>query len=307
MGHKIGRRGAFLLLCLAVANEAGAARVIADNVYSDDSDHAKQWRSQLGLDQRLAQGIAGIRIGPWKINDAAGEEHFNALSLRYDTDPSRQWRSRVGITQLSGDWSPTLGDVSTRYKSSGPWYVEASAQREIIDTVTAIRMRHSTNTYSASADYAISPAFTLVGAFYTQSISDGNNRTGKLARAIYSFPSVEGLTLQGRFKLIDSDFRGTGYFSPLKLQEFMAIIGYSRSILGERWSVGAQLGTGAQSVDDTDNTSLLYGELKFKGWFSERLGFDAKASCSNTGGFSAAQSDTRYRFCIGALSMITVW
>jgi len=288
-------------------NEAGAARLVAENLYSDDSDHAQQWRSYLGLDQRLAQGTAGIRVGPWKINDTVGEEHFNALSLRYDTDPSRQWRSRIDITQLAGDWSPTLGEASASYKSSGPWYVEASAQRDIIDTVPAIRIRHSTNTYSGSADFAVNQALTLVGALYKQSVSDGNNRTGKLARVIYSFPNVEGLSLQGRFKLVDSDFRGTGYFSPGKLQEYMALVGYAHSVLGGRWSVGALFGNGAQRIDDTESSPLFYGELKLKGWFSEWVGLDAKASCSNTGGFSAGQSEARYHYCVGSLSLIGAW
>lgn len=311
MGHQIGKSIGLLLLCLTTTSAASGARVVVENLYSDDSDNARQWRYYLGVDQPvdqpLASGTAGVRVGQWKLDDTVGTEHFTALNLRYDTGPSRRWRSRFDITQLSGDWSPTLGEANVSYKTSGPWYMEASAQRDIIDTVTAIRTRYSADTYSASADYALTPNLTLVGALYTQAISDGNNRVGKVARVIYSFSQIEGFNVQGRIKLVDSDFRGTGYFSPRELKEYMALTGYTRSIFGERWSVGAQAGIGVQSADDADSIDLFYGEVKIKGWFSDLIGLEAKANCSNTGGFSTGQSTTNYRYCLGSLSLISVW
>ena len=307
MGHQIGKSVGLLLLCLATASAADAARVVVDNLYSDDSDNSQQWRYYLGVNQPLAEGTAGIRVGQWKFDDAVGAEHFNALKLQYDTGAARRWRSRFDITQLSGNWSPILGEANVSYKTPGPWYVEASAQRDIIDTVTAIRSRYSANTYSASADYALTQDLTLVGALYTQSISDGNNRVGKIARVIYSFPQIEGLNVQGRIKLVDSDFRGTGYFSPRKLKEYMALTGYSRSVMGGRWSIGAQVGAGVQRADDAGNIGLFSGEVKIKGWFSEFVGMEAKASCSNTGGLSTNQNSTNYRYCLGSLSLISVW
>ncbi len=310
MGNQIGKSIGLLLLCL-VATEANAARVIMDNLYSDDSDNARQWRYYLGVDQSvdkpLAGGIAGIRLGQWRLNDAVGKEQFDALKLQYDTGPARQWRSRVDITQLSGDWSPTLGEVNISYKTPRPWYLEASVQRDIIDTVTAIRSRYRADTYSASVDYALTPELTLVGALYTQSISDSNNRTGKVARIIYSLPQIEGLNVQGRVKWVDSDFRGIGYFSPRKLREYMALVGYTRSILAERWSAGALVGAGMQDIDSTDSNGLFYGEVKIKGWFSELLGLEAKASCSNAGGLSTGQGSANYRYCLGTLTLISVW
>ncbi len=310
MGHQISKLTAALCLLL-VSGEAWSARIVMDNRYVNDSDGARQYSYLLGADQDsdtpFSGGNAGFRAGQWRIKDRAGEETFEVVKLNYDSGSARPWRARLGATQLLGDWSPSLGEAMLSATPAKRWYLEAAAQREIIDTVTAVRAHYLADTLSASADYQLNDEFTLVGGLFTQSISDGNQRLGKIGRLIYSPARWEGVNLQGRVKIVDSDFNGTGYFSPGQLSEYMLLAGMSTSLFAESWVIGGQLGIGAQQIDNNDYDGLYYGEIKARGWFSERLGLDGKFSCSNAGEAGFGQGAANYRYCLMQLSLIGVW
>lgn len=304
------RRLIALLCALCAAGSAGAARVAVDQLYVNDSDGMWQYRLLAGsehrLDTLLAGGSAGFRAGRWRIDDRAGREDFDMLRLYYDSGETRAWRARAGLAQLSGEGSPTLADILLNW-SGGRWYVEGGAQRELIDTVTAIRLHTLVDTWSVSADYRIAPEWTAVGALYTQSITDGNRRLGQVARLVYSPARFEGLTLQGRVRHVSSDFNGLGYFSPDRLLESMVLIGYRRPLFGDDWIGGAQIGAGRQEIDRAIDNGLYLAELSLRGWFTERIGVDGRAGCSSAGGSATGQGDSGYRYCSVNFSLIGAW
>ncbi len=300
-----------MFLCAALATGvAEAARVVVDQLYVNDSDGMWQYRLLAGTEHRvevpLAGSSAGFRAGRWRIDDQAGREDFDMLRLYFDSGETRSWRARAGLAQLSGEGSPTLPDATLNW-TGGKWYVEGGAQRELIDTVTAIRLHTLVDTWSISADYRIAPEWTAIGALYTQSITDGNRRFGQVARLVYSPARYEGLTLQGRVRHVDSDFNGIGYFSPDRLLESMLLAGYRRPLLDDNWVAGAQAGIGRQTIDSEIDNSLYLTELSLRGWFTERLGLDGRALCSNAGGSATGQGDSGYRYCSVNLSLIGAW
>jgi hypothetical protein len=309
MGDQVIRIALILCVCLA-AGPVHAARAVVDQLVVDDSDGMWQYRLLAGLDQTidrpLAGGSAGIRIGRWRIDDNEGREDFDMLSLRYDSGDQRAWRTKAGLSQLSGEGSPTLGDVIVDW-NGGRWQIEGSAQRELVDTVTAIRLHYLIDTWSLSAEYRFNPRWTAVGAVYTQSVTDGNARSGQVGRLIYSPERLEGFTLEGYLRHVDSDFNGIGYFSPGHLRETLLIAGYRRSVLGEHWIAGARLGAGRREIDrDIDNT-LYLAELSLRGWFTDRFGLDGKVACSSAGGSAISQGESGYRYCTANLSLIGAW
>lgn len=298
-------------MCLTLATSvAGAARVAVDQLYVNDSDGMWQYRLLAGSEHRvdtpLTGSSAGFRAGRWRIDDSAGREDFNMLRIYYDSGDTRSWRARAGLVQLFGEGSPTLADAILNW-SNDRWYVEGGAQRELIDTVTAVRLHNLVDTWSISADYRIASEWTAVGALYTQSISDGNHRFGQVARLVYSPERYEGLTLQGRVRHVDSDFNGIGYFSPDRLLESMLLAGYRRPLFDDNWVAGAQAGIGRQTIDSEIHHTLYLAELSLRGWFTERLGLDGRAMCSNAGGSATGQGDSGYRYCAVNLTLIGAW
>lgn len=309
MGHQMIRSMLMLCLCLVMA-QAQAASVNMDNMFVEDSDGMWQYRVLVGvdenIDQPLAGGSAGIRLGRWHVRDSAGSEDFDVLKLHYDSGETRPWRARLGAMQLSGEGSPTLGDALVTWQG-GPWYVEAGAQRELVDTVSAIRLHYLVDTWSLSTDYRLNPQWTVVGALYTQSINDGNRRLGQVARLIYSPAALEGFTVQARLRHVDSDFNGIGYFSPDRQLEYLLQSGYRRPVLGDHWVVGGQIGAGRQEINRDISNPYYYGELSLRGWFTDRFGLDSRLVCTTAGGNALGQGASGYRYCIANLSLTGVW
>jgi hypothetical protein len=298
-----------LALCLVTAADlACAARAVIDEYRADDSDGMSEHRLLLGIDRTLSllSGEGGVRAGRWHITDAAGTEDFNVLKLKYDSGSARDWRARLDATQLFGEGSPTLGSASINW-SGGPWSIEASGQRDIVDTVTAIRSHDASNIWALFADYRFNARWTLVGGGYTASFSDGNHRVGQVARLVYSPEKMEGFTLQGRVRRFEDTRRDVGYFSPGQYQEYLMIAGYRRSILSEKWVVGGQLGGGRQDIDSDRGKPLYVGELSLRGWFTDHLGLDGRVSYSNAGGSAVSQGKSGYRYSTVNLSVIGSW
>ena len=204
-----------------------------------------------------------------------------------------------------GSWSPLLGNAMVSYDGWDRWYLEASTQREMVESLPAIAEQDISQTWSGSADYKLTPAFTAVAGLFEMNISDGNQRHGGIGRLIYSPPSLEGFNLQLRIKSINSDFRSTTYFSPVKLREYELLAAYRKSVT-PNWVAGAQLGGGTQRVD-SDSRELVDAEVNLRGWFTPSLGLKEKLGCTNSGGFSVGQGKNGYLYCDANVSLIGVW
>jgi hypothetical protein len=310
VGHQIIRI-LFVLLCLVCAEAASAVELVLDQDYVHDSDGARQYAYAIGMDKRFARSPqaerVSMRVGRWMRHESgAASEDFNTLGVRYDSGDSKHVRTRLGLKKFMGSsWSPTVGDAMVSYDGMDRLYFEAAVQREMVESLPAIAEQDISQTWSVSADYKLTPTFTVVGALFRMDISDDNQRNGKIGRLIYSPSSLEGFNLQLSAKRIDTDFRSFAYFSPRELSEYELLASYKKSVTPD-WVAGAKLGGGVQRVN-SDNRQLVDAEVSLRGWFTPEFGLQGKLLCTNSGGFSVGQGKDGYRYCDANLSLIGVW
>lgn len=315
MAQDLVKVAAALALCCA-AQLASAGRIVNENFLSDDSEDARQHAHYLGYQWRPAAFSEPDRLsfwyGQWLLDDPAGSAHFSALRATYETRLPARTTLNLRATALdSADWTTWSGALSVASELGERWRVEVSAERDLIDSVPAIRQRLTGKTYTASADFRAAADWTLVGALLLQDISDSNQRRGGVFRLIYSPSALPGLSLQTKSRLIESDFDGAGYFSPPELQEHLLLIGYATSFASDRWAASGLVGPGTQHFEDgfggSTNQTIFYGELKLRGWFNDHFGLESRGFCTNTGGPNTGVPNDDYRYCSALLSLIGAW
>lgn len=301
-----------LLLLATIAQSAPAAdRIISDTALSSDSDGQRQRSEYLGYVHALPAlgktASVGLRAGYWQIAGPGDRIEFGALRLDH--------QRRIGPVDISlrahqlssNDWSPTLGAVAADIHVTPRWTLSASGDFDLVDTVVAARLHTRFDTYNLSTDYQLLDTVTLVGSVLQQQFSDGNQRQGGQARIIYSPHQIEGFTAQLRLRRIDSDFQGTGYFSPDRFEEALALLQYGHALPGDRFTMTLLAGGGEQRVDSATTQPVYQAELRTRGWFNNRFGLEGKAGCSNTGDTVLRAAADGYRYCYGTLSLLGSW
>jgi hypothetical protein len=307
------RTATLLLLCgWAGSVLAGAPdRVRLDLQLSEDSDRARQQAYAADLLGPLPfggeQAQWAIGGGYRHLDDTIGRESFRRARAHASFAPTEQTRVQTRAELLDGDeWSPIIGSASLGQRFSSRWSGEVSAERELVDTVTAVRARNLVTTWAGSVDYAPTPAWTVVVGATVQDLRDANERHGRSLRLVYA-PAQADWNLQLRLRRIDSAFRGDGYFSPERLEDALFTGAYHLPVAGDRFLLTLRAGAGLQRIDRGGDEALYLAELRGRGWFTAHYGFEARAGCSNTGGFNAGPAGDGYRFCEGVLSLIAAW
>lgn len=300
-------------VCFLVASAvyAETGRVFAETQQSGDSDDSRQ--------QTYYAGYRGLTHGPgaenltWEF--AAGSRLLEApigtesfACLRTALKGKRNGvQGELRLNPLFGEgWTPMLGALLLS-GDTGKWHFEGAIERDLVDTVIAVRSRNLVQTYSLSADRQLTSELTLTGLLLKQNLADGNDRLGGLLRLAYSPQALEGFSTQLRARRVDGDFRGVGYFSPLRLEEYTVLFRYSRPLWQERLRLTGQFSGGAQRVDDTDTNPIYSAELRLRGFFTEHLGLESLMGLANTGGLDASAGDGDYRYVYGNLNLIYAW
>lgn len=306
---------ALALWAWAAPGQAEVGRLSLETWATDDSDDATQLREVLryrhsGRQDGALHGFS-IGLGRWWFDDPVGNADFDLLDLGYEYHRG-QTDAEFRLRQLDGDgWEPTLGNVLITHRFDDRWYGELFAERVLVDSVPAIRQELTLDSGGFSLDYRVAPDWTLVGALFAQSISDGNDRQGGVFRIVYEVPAVAGLTVQTKSLRLDSDFDGVGYFSPEKREEHLLLVGYARALWDGDFVLRAKAGPGRQRLEnefgDVTRNDLLYAELAFRGWFDDHRGLESRFICTNSGGPNTGVPTDGYRYCSADLSLILSW
>jgi hypothetical protein len=301
-----------LLAGLSGLAQAGAPdRVRLDVHASGDSDDARQQAyaatvlGPLPFGGEAAQW--GLGAGYRHLDDPVGSEAFTRARGYAAFAPATSTRVEARAEALYGDgWSPLIGGVNLRQQLAPRWSGEVAFDRELVDTVTAVRARNLVSTWAGSLDYLLAPAWTVAVGANIQDLKDGNERDGRSLRLVWAPPEADW-NLQLRLRRIDSAFRGVGYFSPRRLEDGLLTGTIHRPIASDRYLLSLRLGAGAQRIDSGDEEALYLAELRGRGWFDDHFGFEARASCTNSGGFNTGPAGDGYRYCEALLSLIAAW
>lgn len=283
-----------LLLFLSSSGQAAQYRLDGVFSFSDDTDHEKQFVYGLGSDvifNRKNNDRLSLLIGQRQFrNDhdefllGKKEETFNFLTVsggkRFDT---LRLDGKLSLYD-SRHWSPILCTGFVAWDPSSRWHFEASAERDLVDSLAAVDRKLYVDSYGASLDFNITPAWTAVGAYAHQHITDGNDRDIEWLKIYYLPKKIDWLRLEAYGKHLTSEFTGFGYFSPTKLWESMVVAQVSRPFANDRFIWRLRGGIGLQFVNNETGKIASLLEMKVKGWFSDHWGLDV------TGGFTNQSS-----------------
>lgn len=287
-------------------------RVLGEVHASDDTDDQSQQGYYAGYQRALPRlgtdGSAAAWLGWRHLKSPEGDEDFSAMRFDLETQPTDVTRIKLRLNPMFGsDWSPLLLGGSASWKPNATWYFEAFADRDLVDTVQAVRDENHLDTYGLSGDYRLGGPFTAIVSVFGQSFDDGNERLGRVFRLDYASEAWSGFGAQLRARRIDADERGIGYFSPRRLEEADLQLRYVVPLLDERWQLALRASGGRQRVDTQGGETIYGADLGLRGWFTDHYGLEARAQCSNTGSLSGDAADGSYRYCAATLNLIASW
>lgn len=287
MGDEM-KRIALMGIMILIASQAYAVQYRLNSEFSfiEDTDYEKQRLFALGADaifDRKSDDRVAVKAGTHTFTHRGDDEDFDLLSASGGKSFGRNVRLEGNVAFYhSPDWSPVLYGGSL-IAAPGPFRFELSGSRELVDSLTAVRNHYLVHTAGISADYSITDEITIVGAYFHQHITDGNDRDGEIGKIIYSPGRYEWLKLAASIKHLEGEFIGIGYYSPTELTEYMGIVTLVRSFFNDRFSGRVNGGLGQRHDDDgTKLAALVNGRLR--GWFNDSFGIDASVGYANDSG-----------------------
>ncbi|NDC08975.1 MAG: hypothetical protein EBZ75_06425 [Oxalobacteraceae bacterium] len=227
-------------------------------------------------------------------------QQLRLVARRTDRKTTDGWNAELGWLQQSNHDLLTL-DSSYRQTFSGGSALELFANRDVVETRTALNQGLYFNFAGASVDVPLNPHVTLVGLAGYQGFSDDNQRRHVRGRVIWQ-PSLDlGLTLQLRYRWFDNSKLDVGraYFNPARYQEGMVAMGWRQRIGDWRNTLTAGLGSQQIASESATPTQLL--ELSSETQI-ERYALRLRAGYTRAAG-PAATNDTDYwyRYLLGEL------
>lgn len=227
-------------------------------------------------------------------------QQLRLVANRVDRKSFDGWNVEAGMFSQSTHDLWTLNASYRKSLAGGP-AIEVFANRDFVETQTALNQGTHFNFGGASVDIPVGPHVTLVGLAGYQAFSDDNNRRHLRARAIWQ-PSLDlGLTLQLRYRWYDNSKADVGgaYFNPGRYQEGMLVVGWKQRI-GD-WRTSLLAGAGRQQIaSDTSTLAQLLEASAEKqvGRYALRLraGYSRAAAATQTN-----DPDYWYRYAVGEL------
>lgn len=210
------------------------------------------------------------------------------------------WNAELGWLQQANHELLTV-DANYRHTFAAGPALEVFANRDVVETRTALDRGLHFNFVGASVDVPVNPHVTLVGLAGQQAFSDDNQRRHLRGRVIWQ-PSLDlGLTLQLRYRWFDNSKLDVGraYFNPERYQEGMLAVGWRQRMGDWRHGVTAGLGTQQIAAERSTPTQLLEVSSETQ---VERYALRLRAGYTRAAGAAATNDpDYWYRYLMGEL------
>lgn len=271
-----------------IAAEIASSKAAGGTLYFS-SDSEKFTSRRIGADFMTnfshLDGKTGVRYNDYYFeqnNWSRQGQQLNIMHANIDKLTRDGWMVDAGLFRQSAHDLFTL-DSSYRKTLRPEVAVELFANRNFIETATALNNGSYFNFAGASADFIVTPKITVVGLLGQQVFSDGNRRNHARTRLIYQPNTDLGLTLQARYRYFDSSKSDVGgaYFNPDRYDESMLAFGWRQRV--GKWRTNLTAGIGRQQINnDPHSTTNLFeaGAEKQERGYAVRVrgGFSRSAS-----------------------------
>lgn len=247
----------------------------------------------------------GVRASAYDYRDHDWSKSGQKLSLlakKVDPATANGWTVDTGLFQQGSRTLLTFdGDYQTQLSKTT--HLELFANRDWVETPTALDRGISFNFVGAAVDQKFGEHVTLVGLAGPQFFSDGNRRDHGRIKLIYQPFLDSGLTLQARYRTYHStkaDVDGH-YFNPRNYSESMLAVGWRKRFSG--WTTGLTAGVGREQINHgpSEPTQLfefnLQSPVRGSQFLRFRAGYSSSASFYGPNyHYSYVQAEWVFRF-----------
>ena len=226
---------------------------------SEDSERFSTRRSSVLLPLNGFQHLdymSGLRYGSVNYTQdgwSRSGQQLNVFHHRMDTRTWSGWMINGGVLQQGGRDTAML-DASYRKALSTQSGVEIFANRDVVETRSALDQGLAFSFVGVGGDAGITPHWTVTGMVGHQAFNDGNDRRHFRSRLIYQ-PNLDlGMTIQLRYRYFDSSQSdvGNAYFNPERYDEGMLAVGWRHRVRG--WKTHLVAGAGRQRINEDGQT-----------------------------------------------------
>ena len=227
-------------------------------------------------------------------------EQLRLVANQFDRKTLDGWSIESGLFRAANKDLWTLDATWRKTLAPGRSY-EVFANRDFVETATALTNGVSYDFLGASVDYQLAPKWTTVGMAGIQNFSDGNQRRHLRGRLIFQ-PSLDiGLTTQLRYRWYDSSKTNVGgaYFNPSSYDEVMLAVGWRHRV--NDWRTALTGGLGRQRIDGNSPTTTRLAEATAERQMS---GYALRMRAGYLHSASLASSDPNYWYRYVAMDVL---
>ena len=297
----------FIILAALAANSALAEPWAAGGGYYQSMDSEGFGSRRISVEalttyQHL-DGRTGVRYIDHQFSQNGWQQSGQQLrwvARHTDRKSMDGWNAELGWLQQSTHALLTL-DTNYRHTLAGGAALEVFANRDVVETRTALAQGLHFTFAGAAVDLPINPHLTVIGLAGAQAFSDDNQRRHLRGRLIWP-PSLDlGVTLQLRYRWFDNSRLNVSqsYFNPEQYQEGMFAVGWRQRTGNWRHAFTAGVGSQQIAAETATPTQLL--ELSSETQ-AERYALRLRAGYTRAAGAAATTNpDYWYHYLLGEL------
>lgn len=295
--------GALTVTTLAYAQSDGPrthGALTGDALYSNDSDHFSEVRTNLGYLFANGWGL-GASVTYFDAPDWAAKYGRGLYGQYRLHDGQGSLDARVGVMDTDGHATPT-GAVDYMRHITGSTSLGVSAERDVVDSTVGLDKGLTYDSLALVLDHQFTPRFSVGAVAGAMWFSDNNTRPMLRTRWSYELFANSGLNAYIKTRnYYDSNPAQGNYYSPQWLAEYSGGLSW-RTALGHSatFFVSADLG---RQTTDSGGTNIWGARVGLQNHRSRTAQWQVAIETTNNhaAGFAGGGDGYRYTSVTGRL------
>lgn len=212
--------------------------------------------------------------------------------------------AEAGVVRVAGR-TRLIGDATWSLRPAPRTGIELLAATDLVETRPALERATAYTFAGASVEQQLTERLTAIGLAGYQRFTDGNERVHLRGRLIWMLLPEQGLSAQLRVRQYESQQLDAGgaYFNPGRYREWQAGLAMRKRASGWVWA--GTLAAGREQVDQDDQRTTLFADLRAEGTLRNDTRLVLHASYQRSAGFAVAPADDGYWYgTVGATVIV---
>ncbi|RQH02160.1 hypothetical protein [Paraburkholderia dinghuensis] len=302
--HALSVAGALTIASFAHAQSVdGPGRYGAfsgDTLFSDDSDHFREGRTNAGYLFSNGWGL-GASFAYYDAPDWSGAYGRGLFGQYHSHEVAQSIDARLGVNDTDGHTTAT-GALDYMHRVTQSTSLGLSAERDVVDSVAGIEKGLTYNSLMLVLDHQFTPRFTVGAVAGAMWFSDNNTRSMLRTRWSYDLLPNSGVSAYIKTRTYyDSNPDQGNYYSPQWLNEYSGGLSW-RTALSNKVVFFVSGDLGHQNTDSGGN-NIWGARIGLQNHRSQKVQWQIAVETTNnhTGGFSSGGDGYRYTSVTGKL------